>query len=65
MPNRITVTYTCNHEGKKLPPVVEKHWGICQPPAKVCFCLPDGEKPGQFKPTLMNFKIEVSEDKPE
>lgn len=65
MPNRITITYQCNHEGKKLSPVVQKFWGICPPPGAVCFCLPDGEKVGEKKATPMTFKISVEESKPE
>lgn len=65
MSSRITVVYTCNHEGKKLSPIEQKFWDICPPPGAVCFCLPDGEKQGHQKPTPMSFKITVVEQKPE
>ncbi len=65
MQNRITITYTCAHEGKKLFPVVQKFWDCCPPPAAVCYCLPDGEKPGAKKATPMNFIVAIEESKPE
>lgn len=65
MQNRITVTYTCNHKGKLLDPVIEKFWDSCPPPARVCYCLPDPEREHRKIATPMNYRVEVEETKPE
>ena len=65
MQKRITITYTCNHDGPKLEPVIMKYWDTCPPPGAVCYCLRDGEKVGGYKPTAMVFAVNIEESKPE
>lgn len=64
MQKRITITYTCDHAGKRLPPVVEKFWDSSLPPARVCWCQNDPEK---MKPMAipMTYTVEVVENKSE
>ena len=55
MPKRIIVTYSCDHDGKKLPPRSDKYWDIMpRHHEKVCYCRPI--------PTLMKSTIEVKDD---
>lgn len=64
MQKRITITYTCNHLGNHLDPVIEKFWDSSLPPARVCWCVNDPEK---MKPTAtpMRYMVEILESKSE
>jgi hypothetical protein len=63
---RIIIEYTCDHAGPQLEPVIEKYWNTTSDNiGRVCYCLPNGEKEGCFKPTPMKYKISIEEKKGE
>ena len=65
MPKRITITYTCDHAGERIPDVVEKSWDSAPQVDRACYCLRDNEK-GCQKPTKMKIlSVEVIDSKPE
>lgn len=64
MSNRIIITYTCAHDGKKIDPLVIKDWDTTLPPGRVCWCCNDPEK-HLPKPTPMNWTVKVEQAKPE
>lgn len=64
MTKRITITYTCNHEGPKEQPVIEKFWDTTPIPGRACWCCNDPEK-HLPRPTPMSWTVKVEEVKPE
>lgn len=64
MPKRITITYTCDHGGEKLPAVTEKFWDTCPDYNRVCWCMTDREK-NKPMPTPMKYTCEITDSKPE
>ena len=55
MPKRIIVTHTCQHDGPKLSPQVDKYWDTIPAGGKECLCQAG-------RPTMMQRTIEVKED---